>query len=187
MEQKEMMQQIDKVVAKLTLEEKIKMIHGAGLFQTGSVERLNIPPLKMSDGPMGVRSEFMPDTWLPAGHGDDIVSYLPSNSAIAATWNTKLAYTAGQVLGEEARGRGKDVILAPGINVKRLPNNGRNFEYLSEDPYLIEQMAVRLVQGIQTADVAACVKHFALNSQETERLWVNVEIDERAFRDLRRW
>lgn len=184
MEQKEMMQQIDKVVAKLTLEEKIKMIHGAGLFQTGSVERLNIPALKMSDGPMGVRSEFMPDTWLPAGHGDDIVSYLPSNSAIAATWNTKLAYTAGQVLGEEARGRGKDVILAPGINVKRLPNNGRNFEYLSEDPYLIEQMAVQLVQGIQTADVAACVKHFALNSQETERLWVNVEIDERAFREV---
>lgn len=184
MEQKEMMQQIDSIVAKLTLEEKIKMIHGAGLFQTGSVERLNIPPLKMSDGPMGVRSEFMNDTWLPAGHGDDIVSYLPSNSAIAATWNTELAYTAGQVLGEEARGRGKDVILAPGINVKRLPNCGRNFEYISEDPYLIEQMAVQLVQGIQTADVAACVKHFALNSQETERLWVNVEIDERAFREI---
>ncbi len=184
MEQKEMMQQIDKIVAELTLEEKIKMIHGAGLFQTGAVERLNIPPLKMSDGPMGVRSEFLNDTWLPAGHGDDIVSYLPSNSAIAATWNTKLAYTAGQVLGEEARGRGKDVILAPGINVKRLPNCGRNFEYISEDPYLIEKIAVPLVQGIQTADVAACVKHFALNSQETERLWVNVEVDERPLREI---
>ena len=184
MEQKELMQQIDKVIAELTLEEKIRMVHGAGLFETGDVPRLNIPPLKMSDGPMGVRSEFEKDRWVCAGHGDDLVSYLPSNSAIAATWDTQLAYAAGQVLGEEARGRGKDVILAPGINIKRLPNCGRNFEYFSEDPYLVSRMAVPFIEGVQTADVAACVKHFALNSQETERLWVNVEVDERALREI---
>lgn len=176
--------QIDRIVAELTTEEKIRMIHGAGLFETGAVERLHIPQLKMSDGPMGVRAEFEKDRWVPAGDGADLVSYLPSNSAIAMTWNPALAYEMGRVLGEEARGRGKDVILAPGINVKRLANGGRNFEYLSEDPYLIRRMAVPLIQGIQTADVAACVKHFAVNSQETERLWVNVEIDERALREI---
>ncbi|MGN0427301.1 MAG: beta-glucosidase [Agathobacter sp.] len=184
MKEQDMKQQIDQIVAQLTLEEKIRMIHGAGLFETGAVERMNIPALKMSDGPMGVRSEFEKEHWVLSGHEDDYVSYLPSNSAIAATWNPVLAFTAGQVLGEEARGRGKDVILAPGINVKRLANGGRNFEYLSEDPYLISSMAVPIIQGIQTADVAACVKHFALNSQETERLWVNVEIDERALREI---
>ena len=184
MNELEMKEQIQKIVAQLTLEEKIAMIHGAGLFETGAVERMNRPDLKMSYGPMGVRNEFEKAYWIPAGHEDDYVSYLPSNSAIAMTWNPKLAFAAGQVLGEETRGRGKDVILAPGINVKRLTNCGRNFEYLSEDPYLISRMAVEMIRGIQTADVAACVKHFALNSQETERLWVNVEVDERALREI---
>lgn len=184
MNEQQMKLQINQIVAQLTLEEKIRMIHGAGLFETGEVERLGIPALKMSDGPMGIRNEFENAGWIPSGHEDDYVSYLPSNSAIAATWNTELAFTAGQVLGEEARGRGKDVILAPGINIKRLANGGRNFEYLSEDPYLTSRMAVSIIRGVQTADVAACVKHFALNSQETERLWVNVEIDERALREI---
>ncbi len=184
MNKEKLLTKIDQVISQLTLEEKIKMIHGAGLFETGAVERMNIPPLKMSDGPMGVRNEFKKDAWIPAGHDDDYVTYLPSNSAIAQTWNPDLAYQSGKVLGEEARGRGKDVILAPGVNIKRLPNGGRNFEYFSEDPYLTSRLAVKLIQGIQTADVAACVKHFALNSQETERLWVNVEVDERALREI---
>lgn len=184
MHQMEMEKILDSIVGQLTLEEKIAMIHGAGLFRTGGVDRMKIPPLKMSDGPMGVRNEFGDAEWIPAGNGDDYVSYCPSNSAIAATWNRELAGRCGQVLGEEARGRGKDVILAPGINIKRLPTCGRNFEYFSEDPYLVSELAVPMIQGIEKADVAACVKHFALNNQETERLWVNVEIEERALREI---
>ncbi len=168
----------------LTLDEKIRMIHGAQLFQTEGVERLGIPPLKMSDGPMGVRQEFFPDKWKAVGHTDDYVTYLPCNSALAATWNRKLAYDMGSVLGAEARGRGKDVILAPGINIKRSPLCGRNFEYFSEDPYLTGQLAAPFVRGVQSWDVAACVKHFAVNNQETERLWMEVKIDERVLREI---
>ncbi len=172
------------IAGQLTLEEKIGMIHGAHLFATKGVERLGIPPLIMSDGPMGVRQEFEPDHWKAVGHSDDYVTYLPCNSALAATWNRKLAYATGSVLGEEARGRGKDVILAPGINIKRSPLCGRNFEYFSEDPYLTGELAVPFIQGVQQWDVAACVKHFAANNQETQRLWVDVEIDEKALREI---
>lgn len=176
--------QIEDLVKELTLDEKIGMIHGAGLFRTEGVERLGIPPVRMSDGPMGVRNEFPDDSWVPVGYSDDYVTYLPSNSALASTWNRKLAYETGKVLGEEARGRGKDVILAPGINIKRSPLCGRNFEYMSEDPYLSGEMAVPVIEGIQTADVAACVKHFAINNQETERLWVDVKVSDRAAREI---
>lgn len=172
------------LVKQMTLEEKIGMIHGAQLFQTAGVPRLHIPPLCMSDGPMGVRYDFEPGEWKVIGHNDDYVTYLPCNSALAATWNRKLAYEIGQVLGEEARGRGKDVILAPGINIKRSPLCGRNFEYFSEDPYLVKELAVSYIKGVQQCDVAACVKHFALNNQETERLNVNVELEEKALREI---
>ena len=175
---------IDELVKQLTLDEKIGMIHGDGLFRTKGVERLGIPPLHMSDGPMGVRNEFENGAWKVIGLTDDYVTYLPSNSALAATWNKEIAYESGKVLGTEARGRNKDVILAPGINIKRSPLCGRNFEYMSEDPYLTGEMAVPLIQGIQTADTAACVKHFALNNQETERLWVEVEVSDRALREI---
>ena len=114
------------------------MIHGAGFFKTKGVERLGIPPLTMSDGPMGVRNEFYNDKWVPIGYSDDYVSYAPSNSALAATWNPQLAYKCGRNLGEEARGRGKDVILAPGINIKRDPLCGRNFEYYERRSYIVE-------------------------------------------------
>ena len=102
--------EIDKLVKKLTLDEKIAMIHGASLFRSGAVERLGIPAIETSDGPMGVRAEFMDDRWIPLGNQDDMVSYLPSNSALASSWNTELAYKTGRILGAEARGRGKDVI-----------------------------------------------------------------------------
>lgn len=184
MKNKEEEKRIDDFIRQLTLEEKIGMIHGDGLFRTKGVERLGIPPLVMSDGPMGVRNEFENRKWKTIGNSDDYVTYLPCNSALASTWNRNLAYEAGKVLGEEARGRGKDVILAPGINIKRSPLCGRNFEYMSEDPYLTGEMAVPLIRGIQTADVAACVKHFALNNQETERLWVEAEADERTLREI---
>ncbi len=176
--------EVESLAKKLTLDEKIGMIHGASLFQTKGVERLGIPPLKMSDGPMGVRQEFLPDKWKAVGHTDDYVTYLPCNSALASTWNRKLARNMGSVLGAEARGRGKDVILAPGINLKRSPLCGRNFEYFSEDPYLTGQLATPFVQGVQSWDVAACVKHFAVNNQETERLWMEVKVDEKVLRTL---
>lgn len=175
---------IDDLLSQLTLEEKIGMIHGAGLFRTESVERLGIPSLTMSDGPMGVRAEFADNEWRNIGTTDDFVSYLPCNSAIASTWNRELAEKAGEVLGEEARGRGKDVILAPGINIKRSPLCGRNFEYMSEDPRLIEELVVPVVKGIQKYDTAACVKHFAANSQETERLWVDTIVDEQTLEEI---
>lgn len=175
---------IEEILKELTLEEKIGMIHGAGLFRTEGVERLSIPPLYMSDGPMGVRAEFADNEWRSVGTTEDYVTYLPCNSAIASTWNRDLAKKAGKVLGEEARGRGKDVILAPGINIKRSPLCGRNFEYMSEDPGLIEELVVPMIEGIQENDVAACVKHFAANSQETERLWVDTIIDETALEEI---
>ena len=121
MEQTKWKDEIELVVNELTLEEKINMIHGVGLFETGGVERLNIPPLHMSDGPMGVRCEFAKDEWRQVGETGDFVTYCPSNTAIASTWNRDLAKKSGEVLGEEARGRGKDIILGPGINIKRLP------------------------------------------------------------------
>ncbi len=177
-------QLIETLLEQLTLEEKIGMIHGAGLFRTEGVERLGIPELYMSDGPMGVRAEFADDEWRNVGTTEDYVSYMPCNSAIASTWNTELAESAGEVLGAEARGRGKDVILAPGINIKRSPLCGRNFEYMSEDPRLVEELVVPMVKGIQKSDVAACVKHFAANSQETERLWVDTIVDRRTLEEI---
>ena len=176
--------EIEKLIKKLTLEEKLAMIHGAALFSSGGVERLGIPGVVSSDGPMGVRAEFMKDRWIPSGNNDDNVSYLPSNSALASTWNTERAHDMGHVLGEEARGRGKDVILAPGINIKRDPKCGRNFEYMSEDPKLAASMAVPFVQGVQKNDVAACVKHFAVNCQETDRLMVDEDVDDRTLYEI---
>lgn len=176
--------EIDEIISNLTLEEKVNMLHGFEFFRSGGVEEKGIPCLVTSDGPMGVRNQFPGDSWFPINLSDDFVSYLPSNSAVSATWNPKCAYRGGQVLGEEARGRGKDVILAPGINIKRDPLCGRNFEYMSEDPYLVEEMVVPMIKGIQESDVAACVKHFAVNSQETNRLWVDTIVDERTLREI---
>lgn len=177
-------EQVNALLGQLTLEEKVSMVHGCGFFRTKAVERLGIPALKMSDGPMGVRQEFPDDSWIPCGYSDDYVTYSPSNSAVAATWNPECAYEGGKTLGEEARGRGKDVILAPGINIKRDPLCGRNFEYMSEDPYLIKTLAVPFIKGVQESDVAACVKHFAVNNQETDRFMVDTIVDERTLREI---
>lgn len=176
--------EILEIVDQLTLDEKISMIHGAGLFRTESVERLGLPCVKMSDGPMGVRKEFADNRWIPAGTTDDYTTYLPCNSALASTWSRHLAYKTGQILGAEARGRGKDVILSPGINIKRSPLCGRNFEYMSEDPYLISELVVPEIKGIQENDVAACVKHFIANNQELSRLTVDTIMDDRTLREI---
>ena len=175
---------IEKLISQLTLQEKIGMIHGDGFFTTKGVERLGIPPFKTSDGPRGVRKDFENDAWKDIGLSYDYASYLHCNSALAATWNRAIAHETGKVLGREARGRGKDMILAPGINIMRTPLCGRSFEYMGEDPYLVSEMVVPLVQGIEENDVSACVKHFAVNNQETRRLDVDVEVSERALREI---
>lgn len=177
-------EKINDLIAQLTVEEKIGMIHGCGLFATKGVERLGIPPFITSDGPRGVRKDFESDKWSEIGLSYDEASYLPCNSALAATWNRELAYATGKVLGKEARGRGKDMILAPGINIMRTPLCGRSFEYMGEDPYLVSELVVPLIQGIEENDVSSCVKHFALNNQETRRLDVDVEVSERALREI---
>lgn len=172
------------LTGQLTLDEKIAIVHAAGLFRNGGVERLGIPALHMDDGPMGPRAELHNDNWAPLYNTRDYVTYLPSGSAIASTWNAELAREAGEVLGEEARGRGKDVILGPSINIKRSPLCGRNFEYMSEDPTLTATQGVAYIEGVQESDVAACTKHYAANSQETDRLDVDETVSERALREL---
>ena len=169
---------------KLTIEEKVALIHASTFFNSGYVKRLGIPELKMNDGPNGVRQEFEPDSWRAIGDTSDLVTWMPSNTCLASTWSRDLAEKFGEVLGEEARGRGKDVILAPGINIKRTPLCGRNFEYMSEDPLLSGEIAVPLIKGVQKNDVATCVKHFALNNQELERLLVEAKVDEKTLQEL---
>lgn len=175
---------IRSLLEKLTLAEKVHLVHAAGTFFTGAVPRLGIPGLVMSDGPHGVRREISLDSWLPVETDADKITYLPTGTAQAATWNPEMARLAGHVLGEEARGRGKDVILGPGLNILRTPLCGRNFEYYGEDPYLVGKMATAAVAAIQEHDVAACVKHFALNNQELDRGHVDVLADERTLREI---
>ncbi|MEX2607050.1 MAG: glycoside hydrolase family 3 protein [Kiritimatiellia bacterium] len=175
---------IDNLITALTLEEKVSLCHAAGKFQNHGVERLGIPPLVMSDGPHGVRQELHMHGWDPLQTDSDTTTYLPVGTVLAATWNPDVAREFGEVLGSESRARGKDVILAPGINIIRDPLCGRNFEYLSEDPFLITQLAPPLIQGIQSQDTAACVKHFALNNQELNRHGYNAEPDERTLREI---
>ncbi len=175
---------IKKLLNELTLEEKIGMIHGAGLFRTEGVDRLSIPPFKFADGPMGVRQEFDNGKWIPINNSDDYVTYLPSGSAVASTWNRELAKKLGLVLGAETRGRGKDMILAPSANIIRSPLCGRNFEYLSEDPVLTEEIAKQVINGIQESDVACCLKHFVANNQETERLDIEAIMEDRTLHEI---
>ncbi len=176
-------QKIDSLINQMTLEEKVHMVHASSSFTSGGVERLGIPELVMSDGPHGVRMEHGRD-WVQDNDGTDSATYLPVGVALASTWNPDLGYQFGSVLGSEANFRGKDVILGPGICIIRTPLNGRNFEYMSEDPYLISQMAPEYIKGVQDQGVAACVKHYIANNQETQRGSIDVEMSERAFREI---
>lgn len=174
---------IDSLISVMTLEEKVGMIHSESSFASGGVKRLGIPSWVMSDGPHGVRKEHGIDYNADSGVNDS-VTYLPVGVALASTWNPELGYAYGNVLGAEANARGKNVILGPGVNIIRTPLNGRNFEYLSEDPFLVSRMVVGYIKGVQSHDVSACVKHYAANNQEIERNSISVEMSERALREI---
>ncbi len=175
---------IEAQLAQLTVAEKVSLCHGDTNFSVAGIPRLGVPTLVMSDGPHGVRQELMPDGWEPMGSDDDFVTCLPVATAVAATWSVECAACFGAVLGSEARSRGKDVILGPGVNIHRFALCGRNFEYYSEDPVLAGELAVSAIRSIQEQGTAACVKHFALNSQELCRASVNAVPDERALREI---
>ena len=157
---------VKKLLSQLTLEEKVSLVHANAKFSIPAVQRLGIHEMWMSDGPHTVRKEIERHTWSAAGWEDDYSTYLPPLTAVAASWNPDIATLHGNVLGSEARHRRKDLILGPGVNMARLPLNGRNFEYMGEDPYLAARLAVAKVKAIQKNDVAATVKHYALNTQE---------------------
>jgi beta-glucosidase len=177
-------QRITELMARMTLAEKVSLCHAGSKFAVAAIPRLGVPEFWMSDGPHGVRHEICRDSWDPVETEEDRSTYLPTGIALAATWNPQAAHRFGTVLGAEARQRGKDVILGPGINIARTPLCGRNFEYFGEDPHLIAALVAPEIQGIQTQQVAACVKHFAANSQELNRNAVDAQMDERTLREI---
>lgn len=174
---------IDAIISQMTLEEKVAMLHSKTIMSSEGVPRLGIQDIKYADGPFGVREEVQ-DGFRPAGWQLDSATYFPTGSALAATWSPELASEYGRSIGMEARLRGKDVMLGPAINIQRLPVGGRSYEYLSEDPALASALAAGYVSGMQEAGTAACIKHFALNNQETNRGSVNVIADERTMREI---
>ena len=175
--------EINEIIAGMSLEEKVEMLHSKTNMSSEGIPRLGIQEIRYADGPFGIREENG-DGFRPLGWTTDSATYFPTGSALAATWSEELAYKYGTGMGTEARRRGKDVILGPAINIQRLPVGGRTYEYLSEDPFLAARLAVGYVKGAQDAGTATCIKHFAVNNQETNRGSVDVKIDERTLREL---
>ena len=174
---------INEIIAQMTLEEKVEMLHSKTNMSSEGVPRLGIQDIKYTDGPFGIREENG-DGFRPLGWKLDSATYFPTGSALAATWSKELAYKNGWAMGREARLRGKDIILGPAINIQRLPVGGRTYEYLSEDPVLSAALSVDYTLGSQDAGTAVCLKHFALNNQETNRGSVDVIADERTMREI---
>lgn len=175
---------IEDALGRMTLKEKISIIHAQSKFSSPGVQRLGIPELWTTDGPHGIRPEVLWDEWVQACWSNDSCVAFPALTCLAATWNPELSALYGKSIGEEARYRKKSVILGPGVNIYRTPLNGRNFEYMGEDPYLAGEMVVPYVKGVQSNGVAACVKHFALNNQELNRHTTNVIIDDRTLYEI---
>lgn len=175
---------IEEILGRMTVEEMTRLCHAQGKFSSTGVPRLGVPELWMSDGPHGIRAEINWNDWGYAKWTSDAVTAFPALTALAATWNPDLAAVYGKALGEEARYRKKDVVLGPGLNIYRTPLNGRNFEYMGEDPLLAGRLAVRYICALQENGVAACVKHFALNNQEKWRGNIEVEVSERALYEI---
>ncbi|MCD8183915.1 MAG: glycoside hydrolase family 3 C-terminal domain-containing protein [Bacteroides sp.] len=177
-------ERVEDVLGRLTLKEKIALIHAQSKFSSAGVPRLGIPETWTTDGPHGIRPEVLWDEWNQAGWTNDSCVAYPALTCLAATWNPEMSMLYGKSIGEEARYRNKNMLLGPGVNIYRTPLNGRNFEYMGEDPYLAAHMVVPYIQGVQQNGVAACVKHFALNNQEINRHSLNVVVDDRALYEI---
>lgn len=175
---------IDQLIAQMTLEEKVNMLHSKTNMSSAGVERLGIADMHYADGPFGIREEGVPNGFQSAGWKLDSATYFPTGSALAATWSREMAYLYGTGMGTEARLRGKDVILGPAVNIQRLPVGGRTYEYLSEDPILSAALSLQYTLGVQDKGTAVCIKHFAVNNQETNRGSVDAQIDERTLREI---
>lgn len=176
--------EITEIIAGMTLEEKVEMLHGKHMFSSAGIERLGIPDLEYADGPFGIREEMEPHSWKSINLATDSATFFPTGSALAATWSTELAYQYGKGMAIEARLRGKDMVLGPAINIQRIPTGGRTYEYMSEDPFLSSELAVGYTNGMQDNDVAVCLKHYALNSQENMRGFVSSNVSERVMREI---
>lgn len=183
-ETKGLEERVEDALGRLTLEEKVALLHAQSKFSSAGVARLGIPEIWTTDGPHGIRPEVLWDKWEQAGWTNDSCVAFPALTCLAATWNPDMAQLYGRSIGEEARYRNKAVLLGPGVNIYRTPLNGRNFEYMGEDPYLASRMVVPYVQGVQHNGVAACVKHFALNNQEINRSTLDVVVDDRALYEI---
>ncbi len=168
----------------MTLEEKVALCHAQSKFSSKGVARLGIPEVWMSDGPHGVREEILWDSWSEAKWTNDSCTAFPALTCLAASWNPEMSAIYGKAVGEEARYRNKTVLLGPGVNIYRTPLNGRNFEYMGEDPFLASQMVVPYIQEVQKNGVAACIKHYALNNQEVWRGHIDVQASDRALREI---
>ncbi len=177
-------QRVEDALSRMTLHEKIQIIHAQSKFTSAGVPRLGIRQLNMDDGPHGVREELEWNTWSPAKWTNDSIVAFPSLTCLAATWNRDLAALYGNALSEEFAFRGKDIMLGPGVNMARMPLNGRAFEYMGEDPYLAGEMVVPYIKAAQANGVACCLKHFFLNNQEVDRFAVNVNASERAINEI---
>lgn len=175
---------IENALSLMTLKEKVDMCHAQSKFSSKGVPRLGIPEVWTDDGPHGIREEVFWDKWTGAGWTNDSCTAFPALTSLAASFNPQMALLFGKTIGEEARYRNKSVLLGPGVNIYRTPLNGRNFEYMGEDPYLSSRMVVPYIQGVQQNGVAACVKHFALNNQEVGRMSVDVQVSDRALREI---
>lgn len=175
---------VEDALSRLTTEEKVAMVHAQSKFSSPGVPRLGIPEVWCTDGPHGIRPEVLWDEWDQAGWTNDSCTAFPALSALSATWDRGLSRLYGDCIGQEARYREKDVLLGPGVNICRTPLNGRTFEYMGEDPYLAAQMVVPYVKGVQENGVAACVKHFAVNNQETRRTQTNSNVDDRTLYEI---
>ena len=171
-------------LSRMTLEEKVALCHAQSKFSSAGVPRLGIPELWMSDGPHGVRAEINWNDWGYANWTNDSITAFPALTCLAATWNPEMSAKYGKAIGEESRYREKDVLLGPGVNIYRTPMNGRNFEYMGEDPYLASVMCVPYIQELQKNGVAACVKHYALNNQELWRGHIDVNLSDRALYEI---
>ena len=177
-------ERVEDALSRMTVEEKVSMTHAQSKFSSPGVARLGIPEFWMTDGPHGIRPEVLWDEWDQAGWTNDSCVAFPALTCLAATWDPTVSMLYGKSIGEEARYRNKTVLLGPGVNIYRTPLNGRNFEYMGEDPYLAGRMVVPYIQGVQKNGVAACVKHYALNNQEVNRHTTNVIVDDRTLYEI---